>query len=243
MNDTDALLAVLDIANENVKTNTVIVLPNETPTPYFVHITGDKAPKYIPRIGHRQANSEDRTMPRVTVATTLTGCVIAYSALEQGFLNGEVPSVKGNYKDWKGGLYIHKLPFKVALKPNRKMVYDAEATDEHWLVNYTPEIKQYESSLLGKMVVLSILHTKSPEGKLETTYRLAISVNDVLFLNERTMVPAGCYEVVFRFNRNTTWRTKNSVTYKEISKSDFNEKKKSVMATLSVDNQKIYSRW
>lgn len=234
---------LLEIASDSVKNNSVIVNSQETPTPYFLHITGERSPSYIPRIGHRQGSKEDRTMPRVTVATTLLGCIIGYATLLDTFINQATLSGKGVYSKWKGGLYIQKLPFKQALKPNSKLVYDVNATDEHWLVTYNEDTKQFYSEVIGKLIIDEV--SLKPVGKeaVDQVFSLFLEINETIFFSEKEKLEPGYYNVKFPLNNKTTWKTTKEITIVSISKDDFKNRKAIVASNLSSVQQTIFQRW
>ena len=105
-----------------VKNNVTIVDGETFNKGLMYHIgTTDMSNKpYIPRIGERQGKTEDRTVPRVTVAPTLLGCIYGYAMVVISGMDNNI-----------AGYYIHSLPFEYCLKPTKKLVFDQELTNEH----------------------------------------------------------------------------------------------------------------
>ncbi len=101
-------------------------------------------------IGTKQAPSEDRTIPRVCVAPSLLGCLVGYAESESNFLNMSSTGTKED-DGYKGGWKIYAIPFKAALKPNARLVYDAKHSDEVWLVSYNEQNVEYKPESAGKM--------------------------------------------------------------------------------------------
>lgn len=245
-NDFERLLEFLSFANQKVKDNTVIVSSDELPQPFLLHITGEKKPTYIPRIGHRQEHSEDRTMPRVTAAPSLLGCILGYGALFNNYIYSySITSKPNDVGKWKGGLYIQKLPFSHCLKPNSKLVYDQAATDEHWLVPYQDELREFKTECIGKIIVesLTIIPGKK-EGDRDCRYTILVQVDEALSFSDGKMLTQGQYRISFTNTRRTTWKEKN-ISITPIDKGEFLDKKKLIAANLSADNKRssIYHRW
>lgn len=241
--DLDLMHDFLERAAPRVQKNVSIVESSELKYPYLLHVNGDKNPKYIPRIGFRQADDEDRTTPRITAAPTLVGCLIGYSMLYWNFIEAAVTDKNSNIVDWKGGVYLYKLPFKVALKPNSKLVYDQVATDEHWLVSYKPGEVEYPRERIGKLVIAAINSIAVDAAKRDHTFELFLELNENISLNNSTSLEPGYYHILYTENRNVTWRTKDSCQVTKISKEDFLEKKRVVADRLSIQNPSILRKW
>src|ERR1700741_3061096 len=99
MSPSEELTQWLETVSEKVRKNVTVVTPEEVKQDYFLHISTDTSiKKFVPVIGRRQAYSEDRSVPRVTVAPTLLGCFIGYAKADYDFQN--TPSTAKN--DQKG---------------------------------------------------------------------------------------------------------------------------------------------
>jgi len=127
-----------------------VVTPEDVGQDYMLHISTNTAIKeFIPVIGFRQAKTEDRTVPRVCVAKTLLGCFAGYASASSDFIN--LSSDGKSAIKYKGGYQIYAIPFTACLAPNKKLVYDAELTEEHWLVAYSQETSKYVPEKAGKV--------------------------------------------------------------------------------------------
>ena len=232
---------ILETSSEEVKKNTIVVNSHDIQTPYLLHISGEKNPKYIPRIGHRQGHSEDRTMPRVTASTCLTGCMVGYASMLQDFLDQNILTGKGHLKDWKGGFYIHKLPFEYCLKPNKKLVYDADRSNEHWLVTYDENTRQFDSSLIGRIVYDKV--TLEPvTGGYAVYFSFFIELKEAASLDNTTLYDPGYYAGVFKFDRNTSYKNA-SLSFEEVTRDMYLNRKREVASMLSAETKQIYSKW
>ena len=173
MNDKELLEERLGTLSPVVERNAEIVIPNEENNGFMLHIsTNTNIKEFIPIIGFRQAKSEDRTVPRICVAPHLLGCLLGYAAVEHDFHNSYGHNEKeAKKKDYKGGYKIYGFEFKACLRPNKKLVYDVECSDEHWLVNYSEETTVYKPMDLGRIFVRSVsyksVNDKHPESSME----------------------------------------------------------------------------
>lgn len=168
VDDVEAISSFIECLADRVKSNVTVVDSGSLAYPYMLHLTPEKKPTYVPRIGARQHHSEDRTTPRVTVADTLIGCFIGYAAFYNQFIEN---SAYMNNKEtpFNNGLYLRKIPFKYAIKPNNKLVYDQSITNEHWLVNYSPETVEYASEEIG-VLFLSEMTLTARSGTLPSVF-------------------------------------------------------------------------
>lgn len=137
---------------DNVGKGLEVVTRQTVPEGALLHIsTNGKIKTFTPSVTSRTAHKEDRSVPRVSTAPSLLGCIAGYSAAKWDVLN----NYKGN-KDFKGGWYIYDLPFEFALKPAVRLLVDQKATDEHWLVTYSVDTRHYDPSIIGKFFYESL---------------------------------------------------------------------------------------
>lgn len=225
---------------DKVQKNITIIPSDQLTDPFLVHITKDRPNVYIPRIGFRQANMEDRTTPRITAATCLYGAIIGYAVLPYDVLDA---GYEGRNEGWKGGLYINAIPFEYALKPNARLVYDVRASNEHWLVTYNESTRIYTPEQIGKLFVSEL--KALPQVNQEPKYVITIKIETkkVFYFDSVNILNPGYYEITFDYNRNSTWDMFKTTKIKEIAKSDFLKEKLLVTANLSIENKPIYGRW
>lgn len=122
-----------------VQKNVTLVEPRP-----LMHISiNAKISKFVPALSRRTAKVEDRSVPRVSVAPTVVGCLAGYMADLSDFEYG--PD-----KEYKGGWYIYSFQGHPSLRPQPKILYDADITDEHWLVPFRPDLWVYPADIAGK---------------------------------------------------------------------------------------------
>lgn len=137
--DVEALQRRIKIAGPMVEKNARIITPDDEQSEVMLHISSNTSiKKFIPVIGNRQAKSEDRTTPRVCVANTVLGCILGYVALNHDM--EELPEPQSGYK---GGWRIYGFNYQACLKPNKNLVFDADRSNEHWLVTYSEDTREF----------------------------------------------------------------------------------------------------
>ncbi len=197
MNDFDDIKDFLSRVNDKVKRNVEIITPDELGQDYVLHIATINFSSLIPNVSRRGAWSEDNTVTRIHTSTDLMGCIRGHAGVVDLALNSIVTSSKS--EEYRGGFYIYQIPFKVALKPNTKLVYDSDYTNEVWLVPYNRETRVYKPSIVGKMVICAA-KVESIESKLVTTLETAIQVPEgmKLTLDKDTHLTPGYWMVHFK---------------------------------------------
>jgi hypothetical protein len=147
----DDLKAWYEQAPEKIRQASTIVTPADYPSPYMFHISKDpKIKQFVPLIGRRQGESEDRTTPRICVCPYLIGCMIGYADIEKDFfLNKETD--KESKVPFLGGWKIYAFDYEGALKPTKKLVYDAKNSDECWLTTYNGATQVYKAKIVGEL--------------------------------------------------------------------------------------------
>lgn len=237
--DKQELENISKIYNPRVLKNIEIVTPETLKQDSLFHIALEKRPKFFPNISKRAGAQEDNTLTRVHVAPTLMGCWFGYATAAYlaasyvpetkkgpNTINSPKPSI------YKGGFYIHEIPFRCAIKPNKTLVYDADLTDEIWLVSYNEYTKTFPAQVIGMMFINKVSYIprtgKTPMEvcsvcvKIEKGKSLKFSLN-----NEHQKITKECPEIIkegfWMFDVNeTTHEVTNFISIKE---KDFNEYK------------------
>lgn len=236
----------LDHASEKVKRGTTIVTPTEMEQDYFLHIsTNTNIRQFIPIIGQRQGNLEDRSVPRVCVAPSLLGCLMGYSKAEYDFME-HASTGKEDDDFYKGGWKIYVLPFQAALKPNKSMVPDAKATDEHWLVAYNKDTAAYVPETAGRCFFHTIRYIgrskDQPRG--EGTLYCEVTKEGGIAFSPATHLAKGYWKIEGPIMRNVeSTRHADAFGIHEISKADYLAAKNQVAALLSHAEPPAYLFW
>lgn len=209
----------------------------------MLHIDKNKIDVFTPRVGASFEDDENSTVPRVTVAPTLVGCILGYSRCVSDFMTGHNISKRENPDDtYKQGYVLHRLDYLHCLKPTAKMVWDAPGTDEHWLVNYQPKHKEYVPVAIGEFYFTS-MHFGSVQGKdsrrtAATTVAGYIRHTDKagMLVHEGQRIAPGTY--LFTFDLGHLYNPNKGMTKVEqgivpCSESDYKQNKKLYAALLS----------
>lgn len=145
MNDKELMEKYLSNFNNGVAENVTIVTASELGQRWLYHISLDpKIKQFVPSLTRRTAQKEDRSVPRISTAPTIIGCILGYQYDINEFLGNDVED------GWKGGWYIYGFESEVSLLPKKKLLYDVRNSDEHWLVPYTAKKWSYPAKVIGK---------------------------------------------------------------------------------------------
>lgn len=235
----------LDIQNSKIRNNVIEVRAEDLEQPYMLHIDIKTPSKFIPMMPRRAASSEDNTLPRVTVADTLLGCFIAYSAILSDYNNIAVQ-----------GQYINAIYFDYCLKPNKKLVYDAEETNEHWLVGYNKKTLSYKPIPIGKMFITQVNSDRvTIKGKLTIVFYFTfiIEIEKTIRFSENIKLEPGFYKISTKKNTAIEFDYNFVLKYTDdrlfeitpLSRAEYNKQKQISAALLDVDTKPVplYSKW
>lgn len=234
--DREELTDAIRLMSDPVKKNATIITPDELGRDFFYHIRFEKAKELVPNVSRRSAPTEDNTLPRVHVSPSLNDAWNGYSGGGWLLANKIAQDKKSSHisNGYRGGFYIHRVPFRACLKPNNKLVYDASFTKEHWLVTYNEMTRVYPCTCVGKLIGESVTYqprVKKPPIETTTVVVEVISP-DGLYLKDKLLLKKG----YFRYKTST----QNGITdLMEISKSEFLSVKTVSAAMLSFDDKEV----
>lgn len=134
----------IKMQNNRIRQNAEVVTLNQA-----YHISSNpKIKRFIPAISQRQAPTEDRTVPRVCVSPHLVGAICGHAAVSMDAIDSWF-----NKKMFE--MSIYDMPFTEYVKPNAKLVFDAEDTDEHWVVPNDMKSVTFKADIIGTFVLYS----------------------------------------------------------------------------------------
>lgn len=137
-----------DLLQKIVKNNCKIITPDDlNKQKFLLHISSREQSTLTPNVSRRSALSEDNTVARVHTSDNLFGCILGYASAADDITNSHPKQ-----KDYKGGFYIYAIDFDYALDPNTKLVYDADVTNEKWLITFNKNTVNYKTRLIGKLI-------------------------------------------------------------------------------------------
>jgi len=225
---------VLQLQLKNVQNNVEILTREEVGSDCLIRLDTSLMTRksFYPKIAHSQANTEDRTLPRITASPYLLGCIIA------------VPFINPNiYDNLNIGHYIHSLEFDYCLKPTNKLVFDSSETNELWLLTYNKNTVEYKPKLAGELIVKQYLITPSNTNTFQecvvTIYVKIIKEEGIKF-NKKIKLNKGYWSISFPLTESktkysiTTINSEKNITIADISESEFNtaRKKQTVLESL-----------
>lgn len=113
--------------------------------------------KLFPNMPKSAMSNENTTVPRITCAPSLIGCIVGYFRAEQDLLDS------GRYgkdvkKTYKGGYYITTIEPELILKPATGLVSDQERSDEHWIVPFNSDHVSFTPKQIGKFFITKLTH-------------------------------------------------------------------------------------
>lgn len=187
----------LDLFSPKVRENVTVKHCSEFPVSVAFHITKPGVPNpFWPRMPASASDQEDKTVPRVIAASTLVGCMNGAA-----FILDNARDSKFRPKEERSNYYvILGMKFEYCLCPNNKLVYDAEDTQEQWLITYNEETKFYRHFNVGEFFIHSIQETITPNKThnptLVITY-LKLGKGQKLAITQNRLIDEGCYKIVF----------------------------------------------
>ncbi|QZA70950.1 hypothetical protein AH06_177 [Erwinia phage AH06] len=225
MDDTTALSIsnFLDLFPNTIRNNVEILQAPPGGTIAFHISVNPKIKIFEPRVSRRTMNKEDRSVPRVSAAATLNGCLSGYAAA--------VYDWEGVAAGWAGGWKIYALTYDIALKPNKKILGDAESTEEIWLVGYDKEHRVYPAVPMGEVFFTSIgrqtTGDKNRPRKTTVTAYIRVGEGYTLPLNKTTLLRSGFYQITYNdYYQAMDLRNPQDIIVKPISSSAYAEFKK-----------------
>jgi hypothetical protein len=230
MSDIDLIKNYL---SSHIKENSKIVTPEDLEQNYLLHIATKKIKEFVPYISKHAAPSEENTLPRVHCALTIEGCIAAYPGIARLFIRDNYNINQTLNKDsydttYKGGFYLHKIPFILAIKPNTNLVYDADLTDETWLITYNENTIIYSATIIGELFIISINYKRVRPGMggIKGFININMELNENILLHKRNNVnielKPGLYTAVFSEDEYISHKQIANAEYKKDKKNNAN---------------------
>ena len=170
---------------------------------------------FSPKVSARTLSKEDRSVPRISTSTSLIGCMNGYQSMFTDIAN----RAKKNFT----GLYtIYELPYQLAVKPSKKLLPDAELSDEYWIVSWKKETYATRPNVIGEFNIPQINITYGNDGE-DKTVTVFLKVREgEFYLSHDVKVPQGYYEVTLKgYNFKYPLKNNNRITVKEITEREY----------------------
>ena len=228
---------------QEVQGHLKIVNPEEVGQNYFLRIDKTAPEVFYPNMPRSAMKSENATVPRVTVAPCLLGCLIGYFRAEKDIV--EAGFEKPGKETFKGGYDISLIPFELALSPDESLVPDVGRSNEHWLVNYSKDCTEYKSKLVGKCFIGEMTYINTGAALPAMKLAFWIENTEKIFLRPDIALEPG-YHVAHLFWKNMHKRDIRDlscvVDVESVEKSVFLTRK-GVAADMLSYHQPSFMRW
>lgn len=150
----------------------------------FLHVsTCHDIPAFIPMVTRRSIEGEDRRVPRVCGAMTL-------SAALSGYLN--VPQDLRDDDDFDGTYVVYGLNYKVVVKPSNKLLPNVDLTEERWLVGCDEEHMEIVPEIIAELKVRA--STTLADGAEHTEMALKVKEGCLVWLSDLKVVTGGIHK-------------------------------------------------
>lgn len=188
MPDIKAIEEILELSHKQVTKNVKIVT-SEDVGDFVYHISTDKQKELVPNISRRAGYEEDNTLPRVHTSDTLLGCISGYTTFT---VSADI-RFRTKDDDFKGGYYIHVIPFTVGLRPSKKILPDVENVNEIWLITYDKSTVSFKPTNVEKMFITSV--TRYNLKTYKQVIELFLETSIAIKLDKKTTVEPGLYKL------------------------------------------------
>lgn len=246
MNTSDAkqaLISFLERIPAEKRKHLTAVTPRAVGQDLLYHMSRDNSiTQFSPSVTKRTAGGEDRSIPRISTATTWAGCVKGYQADLHDFEERKHSvNAQGERVDFTGGWVLYGLPFEYALFPGPGLVPDSIQSGEHWLVTYDKYTLDYTPVKMAKIFYTEICRRTEQPGSPPTVYITAMfevfEGYDVRLGGGFTL-PSGYWEVKTRnLHGPGTHDAARILSVKNIPKAVYDSHKNISAGLLSIENE------
>ena len=194
------LKETMSLYRPEVRKNVKVAEPSDFPLPTAFHITLPGVPNpFWPRLPNSAAPSEDDTVPRVIAASTLVGCMNG-----AGYVYSNATARREGDYSCHNYYHILGMNFDQCLLPNNNLVYDAEDTQEQWLVSYNKETRNYKHFQVGEFFFHSLSEVIQPNNyvnKTQCTFFLSVEKDPGLAVTKGKVLKKGFYRLEIDMSR------------------------------------------
>lgn len=183
------------LINDYIKQNVELVTKESLNQDYLLHISFLKTSFLIPNISLRAAKTEDNTLPKIYTSTNLFGCISGYYSFDLKFTRDTRIVNTKNFKN-EPKFYIYKIDFDIALKPNNKLVFDADYTDEHWLITYNKETLRYKTENIGKLILADYTLNLAKNNFPNIYFTFYLELLKDTFIEKNKPIQKGYYKLI-----------------------------------------------
>jgi hypothetical protein len=241
MSAEQAIQHFLSLLPEDVARELTIVPASKLDPACLLHISKDTAiPAFTPTVTRRGMEMENRSVPRVSTAPSLVGCIMGYSSDLYDFMEqpNSVSADRQRKIKYRGGWGIYGIPFQFALRPSKKLLPDAARTDEHWLVTYDEATVKYEPQLVGKFFYEVVTYRAGRDlPQVEVEMIVEVLTDTPIRFDNKTVLKRGFHRLLIKGMHNADrWDKIPVVEAREINRVEYSASKQLVASMLSFEN-------
>ena len=170
-----------------------VITPEDLSVPLLFRVDEYVPKVFVPQMPYSAATSENRTVPRVVTATSFLGCIVGMGTALNTFFGRELGEKSGCNK-----YQISAFEFEYGLSPNSKMVFDADYSDEMWLIAYNEATKAYKPINYGVAFIHSVTMVAKEHEKVNDTrakFVIRIDHDPGMPLSRKRLLKKGHYLV------------------------------------------------
>jgi hypothetical protein len=215
-----------------------IIVDNRRGSKQVLRIDEIVPSKFVPRMPLSSMNGEDITTPRVCVSLSLMECLAGIGKLMEDVLSFNSYKIDSPFL---GGYVISRLDADYLVKPNSKLVPDADVTNEHWLVGFDKDHLEYKPQKLGELFCTDISIAPNTNKSIRdglVTLKFSVRINqnvDKIHLTSEEVCDLDYFTFCFSFNYNDPIKHNEIVSIVKLSKDEYAELKSRVAGLLSFD--------
>lgn len=149
----------------------------------FLHISSNPTLGDMrPRVGERQLEGEDRTIPRICGSETVVGCIYGHSSIHHSSIDDTEEYSPVTV------FHLYRLDAEEIVRPSKRLVPDVVMTKELWIVPYCPQTCKIKPSKVALLMPVKIVRT-TESGVTSIVNHFYLSVRTPIKLHEKVLEP------------------------------------------------------
>lgn len=210
----------LNLQPDDVRNRVSVVETKDLIGPLLHLSTNGNIKEFVPSVTRRTASKENRSVPRISTAPTITGCLIGYVSGFNDFYWPDEGKKGKLLQQWT----VYRFDTPLALRPDLKLLFDQKRSDEHWLVGYSRDTLKYIPVKTARCFYKDATLVGRP-GKMpfQIATMMIEVLEDTLQFSKNIKLTKGYWEIrgpePAAFIRD--WTDDKNYTVKQASKADF----------------------
>lgn len=215
-----------------------ILSKEKTLQPFLIRIDKNPPKYFFPVMPAKAMTGEDRTIPRISTASTIDDCLRGYKVFFSDIVYGKQEESDA----FKNGYVISRLTFDHCVAPKKKLVPDVKDTNEYWIVGYNKDHVNIKQETVGKIVFGEMITKGSSEHKdynpIEIVWYVEILNEEGLYFTDKIMLAKGYHKLVVDYTDDVP-----TVTHTIMTEDSYIAIKKLSAALLSLESKPAFSNW